>query len=130
MFYKIGALKNFAKLKGKKTVLESLFNKVTYLRSAILLVKTPTQCFPANSVKPLRNLFIERLRWLLLTINFSEIHYIYKTFIRPYLDYGDVLYDLPNNECFSGKLEKIQYNAAIAITGAIKNTPRTKLNME
>ena len=43
MFYKIGALKNFAKLKGKKTVLESLFNKVTYLRSAILLVKTPTQ---------------------------------------------------------------------------------------
>ena len=42
-----------------------------------------------------------------------------------------MLHDLPNNDYFSGKLEKkVQYNAAISITGAIKSTPRTKLHME
>ena len=26
---------------------------------------------------------------------------IYKSFIRPHLDYGDIIYDQPNNESFS-----------------------------
>ena len=47
---------------------------------------------------------------------------IYKSFIRPHLDYDDVVYDQPKNESFSGKLEEIQYNAALAITGAIKKS--------
>ena len=52
---------------------------------------------------------------------------IYKSFIRPHLDYDDVVYDQPKNESFSGKLEEIQYNAALAITGAIKkSTSREK----
>ena len=33
---------------------------------------------------------------------------IYKSFIRPHLDYGDILYDNPNNENFQSKLEKVQ----------------------
>ena len=37
---------------------------------------------------------------------------IYKSFIRPYLDYGDVVYDQPSNDPFSNKLETVQYNAA------------------
>ena len=45
---------------------------------------------------------------------------IYKSFMRPHLDYCDIIYDLPNNESFSSKIERIQYNAALAITGAIK----------
>ena len=44
---------------------------------------------------------------------------IYKSFIRPHLDYCDVIYDQPNNESFYSKIEQIQYNAALAITGAI-----------
>ena len=52
---------------------------------------------------------------------------IYKSFVRPYLDYGDIIYDLPNNECFTQKIERIQYNATIAITGAIKGTSQSKL---
>ena len=44
---------------------------------------------------------------------------IYKSFIRPHLDYGDVVYDQPHNETFCSKLESVQYNAALAITGAI-----------
>ena len=30
---------------------------------------------------------------------------IYKSFVRTHLDYGDVLYDQPNNDSFSGKIE-------------------------
>ena len=45
---------------------------------------------------------------------------IYKSFIRPHLDYGDILYDNPINENFQSKLEKVQYRACLAINGAIK----------
>ena len=44
---------------------------------------------------------------------------IYKPFIRPHLDYGDIIYDKPNNESFKNKIENIQYKTCIAITGAI-----------
>ena len=30
---------------------------------------------------------------------------IYKSFVRPYLDYGDIIYDQPQNESFCNKLE-------------------------
>ena len=47
---------------------------------------------------------------------------IYKSFIRPHLDYGDVMYDQPNNESLCQTIESVQYKAALAITGAIKGT--------
>ena len=52
---------------------------------------------------------------------------IYKSFVRPHLDYGDITYDQPNNESFNQKIERIQYNAALAITGAIRGTSQKKL---
>ena len=54
----------------------------------------------------------------------------YKSFTRPHLDYGDVVYDQPSNDAFSNKLETVQYNAALAITGAIKGTSCEKLYQE
>ena len=53
-----------------------------------------------------------------------------KLFIRPHLDYVDVVYDQPSNDAFSNKLETVQYNAALAITGEIKGTSREKLYQE
>ena len=47
---------------------------------------------------------------------------IYKSFIRPLLDYADVIYDQPSNASFSKKIESVQYNSALAITGAIKGS--------
>ena len=44
---------------------------------------------------------------------------IYKSFIRPHLDYGDIVHDEAFKESFHKNLESIQYNAATAITGAI-----------
>ena len=50
-----------------------------------------------------------------------------KSFIRPHLDYVDVVYDQPSNDAFSNKLETVQYNAALAITGEINDRSREKL---
>ena len=54
----------------------------------------------------------------------------YKSYVRPHLDYDDVVYDQPNNSCLSDKIENVQYNAALAITGAIKGTSKEKLCQE
>ena len=47
---------------------------------------------------------------------------IYKSFVRPHLDHGDVIYDQPNNDALCSRIESVQYNAALAITGAIKGS--------
>ena len=39
---------------------------------------------------------------------------IYKSFIRPHLDYGDMICDQTFNMSFQQKMESIQYNAALA----------------
>ena len=36
-----------------------------------------------------------------------------------------VIYDQPHKEGFSSKIESVQYNAALSITGAIKGMSRT-----
>ena len=41
-----------------------------------------------------------------------------------------ILYDQPNNKSFSQKIETVQYNAALAITGAIKGTSQIKVYNE
>ena len=55
---------------------------------------------------------------------------IYKSFVRPPLDYEDILYDQTFNNSFHERLESIQYNAAPAITGAIRGSSRVKLYQE
>ena len=52
---------------------------------------------------------------------------IYKLFARSHLDYGDILCHQPYNESINSKLDIIQYNAALAITGTIKRTSRSIL---
>ena len=41
---------------------------------------------------------------------------ICKAFIRPHIDYGDIIYDQAYNASFHRKLESIKYNATLAIT--------------
>ena len=56
---------------------------------------------------------------------------IYKTFIRPHLDYGDIVYDHLSNIKFCQKIESVQYNAALAISaGTIRGTSREKQYQE
>ena len=55
---------------------------------------------------------------------------IYKSFVRPNLDYADIIYDKPLNESFKKKIILVQHNAALIITGAIKWTCRDKIYQE
>ena len=55
---------------------------------------------------------------------------IFKSFIRPRLDYGDLIYDRTYNTSFHQNIESIQYNAGLAITGAVRVTSREKLYQE
>ena len=52
----------------------------------------------------------------------SALPTIYKCFIRPHLDYGDIIYEQAYNALFHEKLELLQVNACLAITGAIRGT--------
>ena len=44
---------------------------------------------------------------------------IYKSFIRPHLDDGNILYDKPSNDNFQSKMGKVQYRAYLVIIGGI-----------
>ena len=55
---------------------------------------------------------------------------LYKAFVRPHFDYGDIIYDQAHNASFHQKLESLQYNACLAITGAIRGSSREKIYQE
>ena len=73
---------------------------------------------------------INILRKLRFYLPRTSLLTIYKSFIRSHLDYADSIYDQPNNVSFSNRLESIQYNAALAITGAIRGSSRDKIYEE
>ena len=58
----------------------------------------------------------------------SDLLRIYRSFVRPYLDY--VIYDQPENELFSTNIETVKYNASLAIKGTIRGTLQEKLYRE
>ena len=80
---------------------------------------------------------IGMLRFLSQYLPRHSLNDIYKLYVRPHLDYGDVIYHIPHNMCeFSHcfklsnqmeKLEAVQYSAALAVTGAWKGTSREKI---
>ena len=49
---------------------------------------------------------------------------ICRAFLRPLIDYGDIIYGQPRNKSFCKKLESVQYKAALPITDAIQGTSR------
>ena len=55
---------------------------------------------------------------------------IYKYFIRPHLDYAYIIYDQPHYQSLSDRIESVQYNAGLAITGAIRGASRERLYQE
>ena len=55
---------------------------------------------------------------------------IYKSFIRPHLDYADVIFDKPSNATFSNRIESSHNKAALVITGTIRGTCKEKLHQE
>ena len=68
------------------------------------------------------NRTISSLRKLQNNLPRAPLVTIYKFFVRPHLDYGDILYDRTININFHEWVESIQCNATIAITGTVRGS--------
>ena len=62
MFYKLGVLKNFAKIPGKTPVLETHLNALAGLKPVTTLKMTPAQVFSCELVEILRKSNTSRLK--------------------------------------------------------------------
>ena len=67
------------------------------------------------------------LRKLQDTLPRTSLITIFKSFIRPHLDCGDIIHDRAYNTSFYQNIESIQYNAALAIKGAVRGTEKNSI---
>ena len=77
-----------------------------------------------------RNKIIGMMKKLFPKISGKSLLIIYKSFVRPILDYPDIIYDKPHKCSFVEKGERVQYNACLVITSAFKGTSRKRLYHE
>ena len=91
-------------------LLDEKLNFIQYINTAILKKKQKDICN-------------KKLRHSLPRKSFTTF---YKAFLRPLVDYGEIIYDQPQNESFCEKLEPVQYKAALAIAVAIQDTSPVK----
>ena len=72
------------------------------------------------------NKIIGLLRIFQPTLPRKSLVTTYKSFNRPHLDYGDVVYDRTFNKSFHQSRESLQYSVSIAIEAAIRGTSSEK----
>ena len=65
---------------------------------------------------------MEIIRRICVNLPRNTLLSICKSFIKPYLDCGNILYDKSNNENVWNMIEKIQFRACLLITGMIQET--------
>ena len=73
---------------------------------------------------------IGMIKFLAKYVSRTILDQIYKLYIRPHLDYGDIIYhkyDPHTTLDATKRLEQTQYSAALAITGAWRGTSRQRL---
>ena len=77
------------------------------------------------------------LKYLSKYLPRHTLNELYKLYVRPHLDYGDIIYHIPAKVCeFSQKvvlpslmekIESVQFSAALAVTGSWRGTSRKKI---
>ena len=73
------------------------------------------------------------IRYLSKYVSRDVLDQMCKLYVRPHLDYGDIIYhkfDLELSLDFTKKLEATQYSAALAVSGAWRGTSKCKLYEE
>ena len=95
-------------------ILDSKLNFKSHIREAILKARRG----------------IGLLKYLSKYVSREVLDQTYKLYVRPHLDYGDIIYhkydpDMQLN--FTQQLEQTQYKAALAVTGECMGTSRQKL---
>ena len=97
-------------------ILDSKLNFQSHIREAIM--------------KARRGIGI--IRYLSRYVSRDVLDQVYKLYVRPHLDYGDIIYHRfdPNMSLdLTRKLEQTQYSAALAVTGAWRGTNRQRTGM-
>ena len=69
---------------------------------------------------------IALLKFLSKFVSKDVLNMAYKLFVRPHLDYGDIIYHGQSSEMMT-LIEQIQYKAALVITGCWQGSGRDKL---
>ena len=67
------------------------------------------------------------MKKLSLNLSRNSLLTIYKLFATLHLDYADIIYDNSLNESFKGKIEMVQYNAVLIITGVFKGNTQDQI---
>ena len=67
------------------------------------------------------------MKKLSLNLSRNSLLTIYKLFATLHLDYADIIYDNSLNESFKGKIEMVQYNAVLVITGVFKGNTQDQI---
>ena len=80
-----------------------------------------------NEVLSKVNKSIRLLHKLQAVLPRQSLVIICKALTRTHIDYGDIIYDQTYNDTFHQKMELKQYNATLAITGAVTGTFGEKL---
>ena len=73
------------------------------------------------------------IRYLSKYVSRDVLDRIYNLYVRPHLDYGDIIYHKHDPDMkldFTKRLEQTQYSAALAVTGAWRGTSRQGLYEE
>ena len=76
---------------------------------------------------------IGMIRYLSKYVSRDILDQIYKLYVRPHLDYGDIIYHKYDPQMrlnFTQRLEQTQYSAALAVAGAWRGTSRERLYRE
>ena len=73
------------------------------------------------------NKFIDLLWNLNNCLPQSYLITIYKSFVKPHLDYGDKIFDKAYNNSFQERLKSLQYKVSLAIRGAIEGSATERL---
>ena len=97
--------------------LDSTFNFESHIREAIIKARRD----------------IGLIKYLSNYVSRHVLDQIYKLYVRPHLDYGDMInhrYDHDVQSTFTHKHEQIQYAAGLAVTGAQRGTSRQRLYEE
>ena len=69
------------------------------------------------------------IRFMSKYVSRDLLDQMYKLYVRPNLDYGDLIYHKGDHEAslfLTKRLESVQYTAALAVTGAWKGTNKSK----
>ena len=105
------------------------------------LILTPTLFFQKHLFQKIQKAkkIIGIIKHLSAYLPMKTLNQMYKTFVRPHLDYCDIIYHEPPKidrgpevslTAPMEEIERVQYKAALAVTGAWKGSNRSKLYEE